>query len=379
MKKGTKRLLLFEIIILLILLFNSFVFNILSGLNLSLFLFIILIIFKIIFGFEKDKHRVTTNVILDIIICVLVFLISYYLLGIIIGFAKVGNYFTKSGLRDYIFPLILSVIFKEYLRNNILKKSEFEKSPMYLSIIMFLLIDITNSIFYGNFSDGEHIFKFFALIVLPSISYNIFATYVNKNAGYKPIIIYSLVIGLYPYIIPIVPNSNEYLTSIINFLLPIVVGYKIYNTVKNENDEQIVRDYNKRHYISLIVSSLIVGVLVYFSSGYFSYYGIAIATGSMSPTINRGDVVIVHKTKDIEKLEVGDIIAYEYHGVIVVHRLANKVKVDEKYYLYSKGDANESNDNYIIEEDMVIGTTNFKIPYIGMPTVWLNELWEDRK
>ena len=41
---------------------------------------------------------------------------------------------------------------------------------------------------------------------------------------------------------------------------------------------------------------------------------------------------------------------------------------------YTKGDANEQIDGYKITMDMVIGTVNFKIPYIGYPTVWVNEL-----
>ena len=41
---------------------------------------------------------------------------------------------------------------------------------------------------------------------------------------------------------------------------------------------------------------------------------------------------------------------------------------------YSKGDANESEDNWVITEDMIIGIVNVKIPYLGLHTVWLNEL-----
>jgi hypothetical protein len=31
-------------------------------------------------------------------------------------------------------------------------------------------------------------------------------------------------------------------------------------------------------------------------------------------------------------------------------------------------------DNFFLEEKNIIGTVNFKIPYIGVPTVWINEL-----
>ena len=89
------------------------------------------------------------------------------------------------------------------------------------------------------------------------------------------------------------------------------------------------------------------------------------------------DIVIVKKSKDYDNMSIGDVIAYEYHNVLVVHRISNKTKVDDEYYFYSKGDSNDNEDNYIIKQDMIEGIVKFRIPFIGMPTVWLNELWEE--
>ena len=40
---------------------------------------------------------------------------------------------------------------------------------------------------------------------------------------------------------------------------------------------------------------LILIMMIYFVSGYFEFYAIAIATGSMVPNINKGDFVIINK------------------------------------------------------------------------------------
>ena len=32
---------------------------------------------------------------------------------------------------------------------------------------------------------------------------------------------------------------------------------------------------------------------------------------------------------------------------------------------------------YIIYENMIVGVVRFKIPYVGLPTVWLNRLREE--
>lgn len=377
MKKGEKRLFIFGAIMLLILLFNSFVYNFLSGLTLSLFVGVCLLAFKFIFGFEKSEYRVTKETVLDTLIVVLIFLLAYYLFGLVIGFAKTGNYFSFVGIKNYILPTILTVILREILRYNFIIKSGENKKLFVLSFIVFIFLELTNTIYYGLFNSFVNVFKFVALSLLPAISYNLYATYTTSKSGYRSIIVYALIISLYTYIIPIIPDASEYLVSLVRFLLPVVLLYRIYSTVKNESDERISREYNKRDYITIGVTILIVGVLVYFSSGYFKYHAVAIATGSMSPNINRGDIVIIKKTKKYESIDVGDVIAYEYHNVLVVHRVSRKVKMDRGYIFYSKGDANLNEDNYKIEQDMIEGTVNTRLPYIGMPTVWLNEMWEE--
>lgn len=42
--------------------------------------------------------------------------------------------------------------------------------------------------------------------------------------------------------------------------------------------------------------------------------------------------------------------------------------------LQTKGDNNNANDPWVITEDDMIGTVSFMIPYIGYPSVWVNEL-----
>ena len=125
----------------------------------------------------------------------------------------------------------------------------------------------------------------------------------------------------------------------------------------------------------LVLPSFIIMVLVYFVSGYFHFYAIVVASGSMEESISKGDVVIIEKIDDnTDLLELNKVIAYNYNKKIVVHRLIKKIDVDGATIYYTKGDANNNIDNYKITKDMIIGIVNFKIPYIGYPTIWINEL-----
>lgn len=375
MKKGYKRLIIFESILCLSFILNSFVSNILSRYTFILCLLIGFIIFKKLFGIEKDKHRYIKDIILDTIIFLIIYLITYYLFGIIIGFAKTGNHYTLNGLITFIIPIIITIIIKEILRYGMLCKAEENTKATIITTILFIVIDISSSVYKEQFTSNYEIFLFLALTVLPALSTNISFTYITKKAGYKPVILYLLVTKLYYYLLPIVPNSNEYITSIIEFTVPILYLYRIYIFFKKEHDEEVERVYKKKHIATLVPSAIIVIILVYLTSGYFHYWAIAVASGSMASTINKGDVVIIEKLDGkFDDLKIGDTIAFKYNKIIVVHRLIKIISENKKYYFYTKGDANIKEDNFAVSENMIIGKVNYKIPYIGKPTVWLNEL-----
>ena len=89
----------------------------------------------------------------------------------------------------------------------------------------------------------------------------------------------------------------------------------------------------------------------------FGYTFFEVATGSMSPTINVGDVVIVHLTKEVSE---NDIIVYKEGENFITHRLIKK----EEGKIITKGDANNSEDRAIQEAD-ILGKVVKIIPQIG--------------
>lgn len=90
----------------------------------------------------------------------------------------------------------------------------------------------------------------------------------------------------------------------------------------------------------------------------FGYTFFEVATGSMAPTMEIGDVVIVKITKQVEQ---NDIIVYIDGENIITHRLIEK-NDDE---LIAKGDANNSEDKPI-QLDMVLGEVVKVLPKIGI-------------
>lgn len=374
MKKGYLRLLIFELFLIIVFILSGFVSSILSGYIKVLSIIGMLILFKFLFGFEKDRHRYWKSICIEISICLLTYFLLYYLLGILIGFVKTGNYWTLNNIITVIIPLILTIVLKEILRYMMLIKSEGSKLLLVITTVFFIIFDIAGQINESIFITPYAFFCFIAVTVIPIISTNVFCSYTSYKAGYRPSIFYLLIKNLYVYIIPIVPNPNEYLYSIIELVVPMIFMFRIYKFFLKDRDDEVLREYHKKRIVPLIIPTVIVCVLVYFTSGYFYYHAIAIASGSMTPNINKGDVVVIEKNLDYNNLNIGQVIAYKKGNIVVVHRLIKKIEVDGKYYFYTKGDANDTEDNYEITEDMFIGIVNIKIPFIGYPTVWVNSL-----
>ena len=123
-------------------------------------------------------------------------------------------------------------------------------------------------------------------------------------------------------------------------------------------------------------------LLVVLTSGIFKYYFLTIGSGSMRDKIDVGDVVIVKKLKqnELNQIQVGNVLVFKMDNKVIVHRVID-IKKDKDGVLAfkTKGDANNEADNWYVSEKSVIGVTNYVIPFIGLPSVWLYEFVEGSK
>lgn len=103
---------------------------------------------------------------------------------------------------------------------------------------------------------------------------------------------------------------------------------------------------------------------------------VVVASGSMTPTLNVGDILVVQGV-DPESLDVGDIIVFRppppyWRGIPWVHRIIEKkVRDDGAIFFKTKGDANQAPDPFWISADNVIGKVFLRIPYIGLLSLTL--------
>lgn len=213
---------------------------------------------------------------------------------------------------------------------------------------------------------------------MSSITKNIFLSYSTYKTDYKIPIIYTLYMELPIYIIPIFPNLGDYVDTMIRFLLPLIFVYITYRElVKEKVDHLRIRNESKiRGNIRFVAFAIFVVLFISITCGWFKYYTLTIGSGSMTPNINKGDMIIVEKLskQEIEDLKVGEILVFKYDQKTIVHRI---VEINNDMF-YTKGDANNKRDDYAVKSTDIIGTTKLRIRIIGYPVVWLNELVNKR-
>jgi signal peptidase len=94
----------------------------------------------------------------------------------------------------------------------------------------------------------------------------------------------------------------------------------------------------------------------------------SVSSGSMIPTLNVGDYIVV-KYEPFDELKVGDIIVFHSPinpNDIIVHRIFDIKLVNGEKTLITKGDNNLYPDPWVVKQEHYIGKyTGFKIPYLG--------------
>lgn len=93
-----------------------------------------------------------------------------------------------------------------------------------------------------------------------------------------------------------------------------------------------------------------------------------VTSGSMSPTIEPGDVIV---TTDVspEEIESGDIVTvHDGSGGdtgYVTHRVVDVVEEDGDRYFQLRGDANDQPDEGLVPAEYVQGNLHLHVPYLG--------------
>lgn len=308
----------------------------------------------------------------NIIIILIVYFISYFLSGLIFGYEYTlyKNDIISIIKNSYI--LITPIVLNEYIRNKLVINTSDNIRNTFIISIIFILTNININQLFNNLIPFSSGFKYISVIIIPLIITSFAMTKLTKMAGKKSTITYNVFQKIIPIILPIIPSIPWILTAIISITLPMIIYYNIYyiELIYNGRTRRYSTNSKKEYPLYIIIIVLILFILKV-----FKYYPVAILSNSMKNTFSKGDTVIVEKVNDIniDKIKEYDIIYYKKNNKYIIHRVVEIINKENNRLFITKGDNNNNKDNWIVNEEDIIGIIKFSIPYIGYPSVWMND------
>ncbi|ACB39918.1 signal peptidase I [Pyrobaculum neutrophilum] len=189
------------------------------------------------------------------------------------------------------------------------------------------------------------------LSLVPSLSISHACSLLQRRYGPFASLPLATVWGALPYVSPAVPKSPWVLYGLVHLLLLLGV---------------MAEDAPRRDLIPAVGAVALAAFLV----GAFGVRPFVVATGSMSPLYQPGDVVFV---VPIRHAEVGDVVLYRADFGYVLHRVIDVREVGGRTYYITKGDANPTPDARPVPQEAVLGKAVFKVPYVGTPALWARD------
>lgn len=327
----------------------------------------------LISGIDKDKYMYKVEINQVVFIYVLCYLIFTFILGVFTGFIQSPFGLAPLRVIKNITPTLVIIIISELFRFTIVNKSQKRITDIMVSgvfVLCFLVLNIDNY----PVTCGMDVFELVGVLILPTICNSLLLTYMVKHFGFQPAMLYRIIQELYIYLVPVIPDIGIYLESVFGILIPVIVYLKLSKMTNKNNIWGIKKESlaKKIYFVPLTMFLIALAMLI---SGLFKHKIMSVGSNSMYDKIKYGDAVVIESLKqdELDTLKVGDILAHIHDGKIIIHRIISIREKNEKYIFNTKGDNNDTKDDYDISESAVVGKVVAKIPYIGYPSVWISE------
>jgi len=303
--------------------------------------------------------------------------------GLINRFGKSPLLFTPSALAMNLTLVTTTLLGTELSRAYLTKNLGRKNSTLTLlavtllytftSMSIFALIDFQNPLAYTK-NIGENF--------LPILTENLLATYLALISGPLASLAYRAPLQAFQWFSPILPDLSWGYKSIIGVMAP-TIGFIAINMATTQKDLKKAGIHTRKELApklrrsqksvkGWLAISVFLVIAVWASTGLFGFYPTIIASGSMRPTMDVGDIAIVVST-DPNKIQVGDLIQYWQNGEMILHRVVDTYQAAGGKVFITKGDANNAPDPDPVLPNQVRGKLILTIPKLGWVSITLKD------
>ena len=297
------------------------------------------------------------------------------------GFGKNALVWTPRALAIYfpflLTPFLASEISRAYLAQTVSKHKP--TAAILLIGLFYTLLTPTIPAYLGLTTPVE-IAEFLIRTLIPTLATSLLATYLAYLGGLPANLTYMAVPAFFTWFSPILPNIQWQTQSILT-VIAATIGFLILDaavkplpTAKERRFHRIrLTRKGEKQVVYWTAIALIAVIAVWSTTGLLGFTPTVIASGSMQPTLNVGDIAITVKTP-AKAIKIGDIIQfYRASGEPpTIHRVIDKYRSGGLTWFITKGDANNAPDDPI-NERQVIGKVILIIPKLGWVSIYLKE------
>ena len=291
--------------------------------------------------------------------------------GVLFGFFINPYVSSFVNALEYLIPSLLAIVAMELIRSTVIAQQDFLST--FFVTLAGIVSEIAISTSQVGFASFNNFVDLICMTFFPAITANLLYNYLAKRYGCLPGTLYRIITELYIFVAPYTSAMADSLLSLIVLILPIGV-YAFIDLLFEKKRRYSKKPPSKWRYVGIGALLFVMVSVIMLISCQFKYGLLVIGSPSMTGEINKGDAIVYEEYTD-QPLAVGDVIVFRKNDVVTVHRIDLITNINGQDRYYTKGDANEERDEGYITTSDIIGITDFKISYIGYPTLWFRDLF----
>lgn len=299
------------------------------------------------------KADAMNSLVMSVFLCFL-----YLLVGFFTGFS-LKTFSSTSSLAASLVIFIINITSVEVARAIAISMPNSIRTKILLGVIVGLFYSKTiianKTYLVGACSQPVNL--------VSDVIFSLIITLLHIDGGFLSAFVFRFLISCFWRFSPILPDKNVlgfawYSFESLSLITVYFVLTMLYQPSVKKNYFMVDKSLLKKS-LNILAKLTYVGVFtVLFVIVFGGFTPMVINSGSMTPTLKIGDIVLVRHQNEYD---VGDIVAYNFMGQVIVHRI---VDIKNEGFI-TKGDANSNDDPFIISRDLIIGKVSLKIPIIG--------------
>lgn len=300
--------------------------------------------------------------------------------GLLAGFGRSPLSFTPLGLAINL-VLVSSTLLGTELSRGYIVKSYGRRAPFLAVALAALLYSLAPMVRLSAliFGDPLALVRFLGATVLPTIAENFLASYLALLGGPVASLAYRAPLEAFWWFSPILPNLPWGVKTLVGVMVP-ALGFVAVDCITTpallrraglfREAASLSKERARRGPpLGWVATLALCVVAVWTASGLLGLYPRVVASGSMRPAMDVGDVAIIAQTP-IDRLKLGDIIAYWRGRNLVIHRISDIRQSAGRVILVTKGDANADPDHDPVFPLQVVGKVILIVPKVGWLSIY---------